>query len=76
MHFTNNHLCHGQVVKAFTPHYSRTRMRRPGSNLTMAIGPATVRTRLTQPATLSGTANRVPASAGIMAGTSPLSGGR
>ena len=31
---------------------------------------------LTQPATFSWTANQVPASAGVMGGTSPLSGGR
>ena len=52
------------------------RARRPGSNLTTAIGPVTARTRLAQPATFSAMANRVPASAGVMAGTSPVSGGR
>ena len=36
------------------------------SNLTTVNGPATARTRLTQPATLSGTSNRVAASAGVM----------
>ena len=70
----------GRVVRAFASHFSCTYARNPGSNLTTAIGPATARTRLTQPATFSWTANRVanrvPASAGLMAGMSPLSGGR
>ena len=35
---------------AFASHFSRTFARSPGSNLTTAIGPATERTRLTQPA--------------------------
>ena len=58
------------MVKAFASHFSRTHVLSPGSNLTTAIGPSTGRTRLTQPATFSGTANRVPASAGVVAGTS------
>ena len=66
----------GQVVKAFASHFSRTDIWSPGSNLTTAIGPAMACTRLTQPATFSGTANQVPASAGAKAGTSPLLGGR
>ena len=64
------------MVKAFALQCSHTHARRPGSNLTTAIGPAMVRTRLTQPATFSGMANRLPASAGVMTGMSPLSGGR
>ena len=66
----------GRVLKAFASHFSRTYARSPGSNPTTAIGPSTARTRFTQPATLSGTANRVPGSAGVMERTSPLSGGR
>ena len=66
----------GRVVKAFASHCSPIYERSPGSNLTTAIGPATAYTRLTQPATLSGTSNRVPASAGVMARTSPVSCGR
>ena len=66
----------GQVIKAFASHFSRTQARRPGSNLTTAIGPGTAHTRLTQPATFSETANQVPASAGVMARSSPLSGGK
>ena len=55
------------MVKAFASHASCTQahVRSPGA-----------RTRLTPPATFSETSNRVPASAGIKAGTSPLSGGR
>ena len=68
------------MAKAFVSHVSCTQARSPGSNLTTVIGPSTVRTRLTQPATFSGTANRVglPASVecGVKAGTSPLSDGR
>ena len=38
--------------------------------------PSAARTGLTQPDTFGGTANRVPASGGVKAGTSPLSVGR
>ena len=60
----------GRVVKAFA---SRIDARNPGLNLTTAIGPAEACNRLTQPVTFSGMANRVPASAGLKAATSPLS---
>ena len=66
----------GRVGEAFALHFSCTHARSLGLNLTTAIGPATARTRLTQPATFSGMANRIPASAGVMAGTSPMSDDR
>ena len=50
--------------------------RSPGSNLTTAIDPSTARTRLTQPATFSGTANLSTGFGWGYGGTSPLSGGR
>ena len=70
-------LRHGRVVKAFASPFahSRAEARFEPDHGHRPI-PATVRTRLTQPDTLCGTVNRVPASAGVMAGMLPLSGGR
>ena len=68
----------GRVVKAFArvAHSGAESRFEPGH--ATAFGPSTARTRLTQPATatFSGTANRVPALAGVKAETSSLSGGR
>ena len=58
----------GRVVKAFAAHFSCTRAQSPGSNPTTVIGPAMARTRMNQPATFSGTANRILASAGVHGG--------
>ena len=58
-----------RVIKVLAVHFSRTHARSRGSSLT------TARTRSIQPFIPTVSINQVPASAGVMAGSSPLSGG-